>query len=117
MQKEAHNLIDVVANARPEIITDARRCVDKTKKKDPDWAYRALALHYTLQEKETACLKVMEKVAKHHGWQIDCLIHDGGLLRMRGVERPEPLLRAMEAEIKKEKKLEIQLVVKPFEKC
>ena len=36
-----------------------------------------------MQEMEDAMLPAMEKCAIDEGWQIDCLIYDGALLRKR----------------------------------
>ena len=78
---------------------------------------RALAVSLSAQELEARCLQRMEVVAREHGWQIDALLFDGGLLRKRedaGYVQVLELLRAMEAAILAQEHLHIELAIKPW---
>jgi hypothetical protein len=44
---------------------------------------KSRALNVKMQEMEDAMLSTMEKCAIDEGWQFDCLIYDGALLRKR----------------------------------
>ena len=67
-------------------------------------------------EVENSILEVMERVAIEHGWKMDVLLWDGGLLRRRTGKIQgdvEALLRLMEAEIAKMGS-KVNLCVKPL---
>ena len=79
---------------------------------------RCKALSYVLQKLEDQCLHSMEQTAVAHGWRIDVLIYDGGLLRRRPNTVREDVLQLlvhMKQDIFDRHQLLIDLAVKDWD--
>ena len=91
-----------MARGDPGIVDLARRTLDASDKHDAELYYKSRALGVAMEVNEDNFLAIMESTAVHEGWQIDCLMFDGGLLRKRPgktVKDVEALLELMEANI------------------
>ena len=74
-----------MANEHPEVAELSRQTEqDKAAtRRDPSLYHKSRALNIKMKELGDAMLSTMEKCARDDGWQFDCLIYDGALLRKR----------------------------------
>ena len=82
---EASRFVLRMADEHPDIV-DLSRQTEQDKaatRRDPNTYHKSRALNVKMQEMEDAMLSTMEKCAIDEGWQFDCLIYDGALLRKR----------------------------------
>ena len=100
--REANKLIDAMARRDPGIVELARQTLDASDKRDEELYYKSRALGVVMEVAEDKFLEIMETTATEQGWNIDCLMFDGGLLRKREgktMADVEALLSQMEANI------------------
>ena len=114
---ESRKLIDAMAKRDPGIVELARLTLDSSSKRDPDFYLKSRALGVAMEGKEDEILQVMCATATRHGWQIDSLMFDGGLLRRRPDKTDADvrlLLDAMEVEIHLNTGVRMGLEIKPM---
>jgi hypothetical protein len=112
---EAIRFTHVMADKHPDIVELSRRHRDSTKKRDPELYHRSSALNVTMQDHEDRILSIMETHAADAGWQFDCLIYDGALLRRHaGASEADvaALIASMQADIFVQTHIPMKLKVK-----
>jgi hypothetical protein len=114
---EAGRFIHVMADKHPDIVELSRRHKQEkaAKKRDPELYHRTSALNVMMQDHEDRILSIMEAHAKDAGWQFDCLIYDGALLRRRVDATDEDLsalIAGMQADILIQTRIPMQLKTK-----
>lgn len=71
---------------------------------------------YVLQTIERACVDEMRASLARRGYDMGCIIHDGGLVRKHGdeTELPDDILRAVEEDICASTRFRVKLLCKPM---
>lgn len=93
-------------------VWDKNKDLFKNLAKKPNFLMSAMA--HVLQTEETKCLLAMDKSFAKHGYSMDVLIHDGGLVARRGDEMPDEILQKVEVDVKTLTGYEVKLAVKPM---
>ena len=106
-----------MAQERPQIVELSRDTEHEkaATRQDPDLYHRSRALNVAMQQLEDEMLQTMETCAEEDGWQYDCLIYDGALLRKRPdktITDLDVLMRSTEFAIKEKHGIDISLVQK-----
>jgi len=116
-EAESARFINHMARERPQIVELSRQTEhDKAAtRQNPELYHRSRALNVSMQQLEDEMLQTMEACAEEDGWQYDCLIYDGALLRKRSdktIADLNILMRSTEIAIKEKHGIDISLVQK-----
>ena len=116
-EAESARFINHMAQERPQIVELSRDTEHEkaATRQDPDLYHRSRALNVAMQQLEDEMLQTMETCAEEDGWQYDCLIYDGALLRKRPdktITDLDVLMRSTEFAIKEKHGIDISLVQK-----
>ena len=116
-EAESARFINHMAQERPQIVELSRDTEHEkaATRQDPDLYHRSRALNVAMQQLEDEMLQTMETCAEEDGWQYDCLIYDGALLRKRSdktITDLNVLMRSTEFAIKEKHGIDISLVQK-----
>lgn len=108
---EMQRTLQRVHDAHPEFAAALQKATGRTVN------LKGSVTAWVLQTVERKCLEAMREALKKHGYDLQTLIHDGGLVRVQGglKELPSDVLRDVEASVHEGTGYHIQLLCKPME--